>query len=403
VYFAIQPLLDFKPKQLASSLAFKEVTILWDASRSRAEFHQFDYIVLQELWGRFQKDKTSVIKIIPFRNSLSLSEAKTFHYQNSVTQAEVFLRGLAYEGATDFMELANFKSDSAYLVLFSDCVQTFGVTPFFSITIPLYVFTQARPNLVCDGDFAKSLGSRSSGAHFSISSETNRSQITSFVSSIGSPQRRFISAQFKVTIEGLPVPSSYGTMSPEDGECAPSEPTTLQDFVFMGKFTKNVKAFDVILNFGTGGQPAESLAYSCNVQNLAKNNSTDFRILQQNFGLKKIAQLALVPGKKGLEKIKKIGIALQIVTSQTSFLVLETLDQFLKYKIRPPAVLWEIQRQYDIIAAQRGHTKLEKKEKKIFLAVDIWRRRVSWLCSDATNPENSSHNSCTLLALSFRL
>jgi len=53
-----------------------------------------------------------------------------------------------------------------------------------------------------------------------------------------------------------------------------------------------------------------------------------------------------------------------LVTSKTSFIVLDTLEQYLKYKIQPPPALVEIHQQYLSIIQEEEKNYFFKEEKK---------------------------------------
>jgi hypothetical protein len=67
-----------------------------------------------------------------------------------------------------------------------------------------------------------------------------------------------------------------------------------------------------------------------------------------------------------------------IVTSNTSLIVLETLEQYLKYKIEPPQGLTAIYEAYMAAISKETKSKEELEEMKVLNVMSFWNRRVKW-------------------------
>jgi len=78
-----------------------------------------------------------------------------------------------------------------------------------------------------------------------------------------------------------------------------------------------------------------------------------------------VDQLSLFPEIEGNEKkILEIGRKYSIVTPNTSFIVLETLDQYLKYEIEPPESLLFIREQWLSLMTEKQFQETGKKRRK---------------------------------------
>jgi hypothetical protein len=103
---------------------------------------------------------------------------------------------------------------------------------------------------------------------------------------------------------------------------------------------------------------------------------------------RKIDELLLFPDVKENEAVlKQLGQKYNLVTPNTSLIVLETLDQYLKYEIEPPLTLPEIHKQYETIMKKREKEKKTKDDEKILVVLNMWKRRVAWWNEDPTSQE----------------
>lgn len=106
---------------------------------------------------------------------------------------------------------------------------------------------------------------------------------------------------------------------------------------------------------------------------------------------RKIDELLLFPDVKENEVVlKQLGQKYNLVTPNTSLIVLETLDQYLKYEIEPPLTLPEIHKQYETIMKKREKEKKTKDEEKIVVVLNMWKRRVAWWNEDPTSQETKA-------------
>jgi hypothetical protein len=111
-------------------------------------------------------------------------------------------------------------------------------------------------------------------------------------------------------------------------------------------------------------------------------------LLKRFWAQRKIDELLLFPDVKENESmLNQLGRKYSLVTPNTSLIVLETLDQYLKYEIEPPLTLPEIHKQYEIIMKKREREKKNKEEEKLVIVLNIWKRRVAWWNEDPTNEE----------------
>jgi len=78
----------------------------------------------------------------------------------------------------------------------------------------------------------------------------------------------------------------------------------------------------------------------------------------------------------------QVGREFGVVSPMTSLIVLDTLEQYLKYDIEPPTALAKMREQWNAIRAERGRKKREREELKIVQVLQMWKRSVFSLSSD---------------------
>ena len=76
------------------------------------------------------------------------------------------------------------------------------------------------------------------------------------------------------------------------------------------------------------------------------------------------------------DQIIEIARRFGIVTENTSFLVLETLEQYLEYQILPPTSLPKIREQYLELITSKKIQKQQKDHEQFLQTLDLWNRRV---------------------------
>jgi len=77
-------------------------------------------------------------------------------------------------------------------------------------------------------------------------------------------------------------------------------------------------------------------------------------------------------------EIKKLGYDFRIVTENTSLIVLETLEQYLKHGITPPETLPNVLKQYKERKTKEEQDEQKRVSEKIERIVNMWKERVNW-------------------------
>ncbi len=124
--------------------------------------------------------------------------------------------------------------------------------------------------------------------------------------------------------------------------------------------------------------------YAVKVDTAQATAGTLLRSLYAQAQLQKM--LSMPPDKKRDKDIRKLGMQYGIVTPGTSLLVLDSLDQYLRHEVRPPASAPEMRRQYDSVMAKRKKDEKADKEKavseRLGLSITAWKEWQSWYAKD---------------------
>src|SRR5689334_7639366 len=91
----------------------------------------------------------------------------------------------------------------------------------------------------------------------------------------------------------------------------------------------------------------------------------------------KVAQLSLFP-EKNQEELAKIGREFNLVTPNTSLLVLETADQYVQYRVVPPKNRPAVYEEFLAKIEKHKAAEEQTREQKIQQVAALWNARVQW-------------------------
>jgi len=303
----------------------KTITVLWDKSNSSKNRNsEKDFSILE---AYIKKIGNVTIELVPF--SLKTEKPQLYVIENGKCEKLIAdLKAMIFDGATSFgcLDFTKFKTDE--ILLFSDGMSTFGKSDPIISNIPIQTINSS---LVANHAFLTFISQKSGGVYININKLSNDEAL----SKLSNNAYQFISAK----IENGKVFDVY-----------PSMPC-----IFNGNFSiagvTVGKSSSIILNFGFGN----TIVYSKKID-ITANNIADNVLLSRLWAEKKIAELSINEDKNKTE-ITKTGKAFGIVTRNTSLIVLETLQDYLRYSIVPPK---EMQADY---FSQLQTTKSNSKEK----------------------------------------
>ena len=297
----------------------KEIGLLWDASHSAANRDRAKEFAFLESYFKEVKD----VKVILSSFNIRSDKPLTFEVKNGNWQAlKSHLENLPYDGATDGNAI-NFSLKADELLLFSDGIFNFGSKD-FSVN---EVVKQAKTTITV----------------VNASAVANTPKMQYLANATGGS---FIDLTTLTTEQALKaaqtVPFQLLDIEVKNGKIAnifPQKGATISkgNFTLAGEL--QTKEATLVLSFG----------YPKNVIlqkeiHLAANpdaSESEFELLRRIWAEKQIAQLE----REGAEQkqIDAVGREYGIVTEGNSLIVLETVEDYVRYRITPPK---ELQMEY---------------------------------------------------------
>eukprot|EP01122_Echinamoeba_exundans_P015639 TRINITY_DN751_c0_g1_i1.p1 TRINITY_DN751_c0_g1~~TRINITY_DN751_c0_g1_i1.p1 ORF type:complete len:1825 (-),score=361.56 TRINITY_DN751_c0_g1_i1:2120-7570(-) len=359
------------------------IGVLWDSSSSRAKIdHQPEFNLIRAVTSKHTK---CILDIYVF--SIEVSEMRSFEVRYGECSAvqDYLQNQVVYFGGSN-LQAAPFgkfpqhelsREGYAYLMLFTDGFHTMGPEPLpKEIEAPVYVISSGQ---LVNTSLGKILARRSGGAFFELSSSTSASSIAS---SIGTAPLSFLNAIKEDALVGDIFPS------------IPTSVTKANSFRLAAKIPSSKlkrtepTATTLTLNYGFGTTTAKSVPLELIVPPLDFLSNTG--LVSRFWAQRQVDELGLFPEIAENERlIFEVGKRFGIVTSNASLIVLEELDQYLKYDIEPPNELPNIKRDWLRLKRQMRDAETEKSEEKILHVLDLWKRRVAWWNEDMACPETT--------------
>jgi len=259
-----------------------------------------------------------------------------------------------YDGGTSLLygfPFVSYNNDS-YL-LFSDGLVTVSEEISDNLVVPIYVISSSEQ---ANHTYLKILARKSGGEYIKLSTDSSKS----FVAPFGSKTFKFLSATFDKSLISMVYPSIPSSI-------------THSTFILAGKIKNKTNKIEttIQLNYGYGSQITHQVQYHIYHQHLDILDQSG--IVPRLWAQRYVDQLLLFPGIENKAKILEIGRKYGIVTSDTSFIVLENLDQYINYEIVPPETLPSIREQYFLIISENKSQETQVREEKIHQVLDLWK------------------------------
>lgn len=334
------------------------VGIVWDASYSvqhrniEAELEVIDAIVKQK------KNLTVNLALL----NHTFTNAGSFNIVNGDwSKLRETLKGVTYDGGTNYMAIELFRIPSQEYILFSDGMSTLSDADFvvpLSLSQPIQKLRTSNFGRMihtvvsspkADYSTLKLIAAQTGGKFINLNSLT--------------PQE----AQKELMNETL----RFIGIKPNDAvrEVYPSTPTPVgSSFAIAGIASQpNV---ELVLQFGYGSTVAFERTVSLNASAQATSDVNVHRLWAQ----KKIAELDM-NYEKNKGELAELGQEFGIVTHNTSLIVLETLQDYITYEITPPA---ELLAEYNQWKKNRDEQLLSRKEDLLSQSIESANALKAW-------------------------
>ena len=337
-----------------------KIQVLWDCSLSASHQHNRNLQYLKSILGAVGAKS---IELTQFSNDL-ISTQTFDNAEKVIEQAQKAI----YDGGSNMLlldkKLINDKVD--YVVAFTDGVHTFGfeITPMCAFAKPVYFVNTAS---TVNASLLRHIATKSGGIYL----DANELEDDELLDAIGKPVLSFAVADFE---------------DKELEEVYPNEPVSLKEgevFKLYGKFKKGTKSAKVAVSFRFG-----STIYHVQEIELPASDMPDSEaaVVPLLWAQQKIESLSAFP-HLFKDEIKKLGYDFRIVTENTSLIVLESLDQYLKHEITPPETLPSVKKQYNELKSKEEKDEKKRESEKIERIVNMWKERVNWHKKDFNIPK----------------
>ena len=323
----------------------KTIDLYWDASSSMSKRN----ISLElDLLGKYLSTiKDVTVNLNTF--NVILSKSQKFEIKNGDwSRLRAALENQKYDGATQYGIIDLKKASADEVLLFSDGISNFGKS---DIAIGKQPIVVVNSSMINDDSNLKYLALSTGGKYISLLNQTPDEALTM----LKSENYRLISIDYNqnqitdITTSGLVI-------KPESG------------FFVTGKLL-TIKA-TITLKFGVGNDVLDTQKIEMNA-----SQASDYdNIIERVWAAKRIEELDL-RYERNKEEIAELGKKYNIVTRNTSLIVLENLSDYLQYDITPPE---ELRTEYERLKKEQWQRKEDLKQNKTDRILSLLDTRKEW-------------------------
>jgi len=344
-----------------------KITIYWDNSFSASERNiEKELDLLNKYLSSIKKD----LKVTIFTFNNKVSRSKIFKINNDASEIIDYLKSLKNDGATSLYNI-NFDNKSEEILLFSDAINTIGNEDFTSPTIPIYAISSSSGS---NYSFLKKITSVTNGEFIDLNANT----VENAIEIIRIDEEKFLQCQFD---------------NSDIKEVYPNVAKRINKNLEIVGILKNDKA-TLKVNYGNKDKISQTQTF-----NISKNFNEN---ISRIWAIKKIESLE-INYTKNQSEIYQLGKKFKIVTRNTSFIVLDRVEDYVEHKIIPPADLLD---EYNKLMSEQNMKKdtdatntreeniiriknLESWYNKKIVLQNIKKDTFSWSPRNSNNPEDT--------------
>ncbi len=327
----------------------KSIALLWDASYSMEYRNLKKELELLNLYIKYLGDVK--IEFVSFNNKIN--QSKIFEIKNGNWETlKKEIKNIIYDGGTSFMDLNNYAADE-YL-LFTDGMDNLGTLE--KVNNPMYTINAVTS---ANHDKLQEMAIKSSGNYINLSIKPIQNAFESLKNE---------TYQFLGIVDNSDVYEVY-----------PTKNTNIsQDFSLSGKFKTNT---EIELLFGYNNEIVDR--YKINL-NEASNNS----IVKRLWAKQKLEHLNK-SSIKSKEEIIKLAKKHHLITNYTSMIILDRIEDYVKYKIEPPEELKEEYKRYLQLSKANDTERLEDLKDRREELKDDYIELLDWYDTDFSKREKN--------------
>ena len=346
-YFAIAASLKPEAQEpAAEKAAVKNVAVYWDCSGSRSQTgragEQTKELAFLAAW--LKANNIESVRLVPVRNTIEADEIQTVKSDELIAK----ITALPGDGATNLSAIASVAKEDELSLLFTDGFATWGDQTNLKVPGRLFAFSSGTST---DATYLKRITAANGGKYINLEKLTTDNAVKAFDSAL-------TQADSTVQVEA------------KDAQAYPSQ------------LDKNAPA----VQFICGRTEKENAVVELKSTDLRFEIKVDDKTvkgetLRTMYAQTLLAELELSP-KENQAAIEDLGKTFGLTTSETSLIVLESLEQYLEHGIEPPKSQPELRQAYLTemqFQQQQKETSLkEKKEERYTYLSRIWKERTEW-------------------------
>ena len=338
--------LTANPKIISKSKTLpRKIGLIWDASASARNRDLEKELAVLDAY--LSKIGNLTVTLVVFRNELEEPREFTIRKGDWKKLAEV-LKKIPNDGGTQLgvVDLTKYACDE--FLLSTDGVSNFGQSELVHGKSPIYTLNSSA---IAEHAYLRYLSQATAGAYLNLAKLTKGealAQLASVPYSFLGIRQNGESVSETYPRTALPVNGSFSLAGMLKG-----------------------KGASITLEFGSGGKVlhAEKITLDRKVQ------ASDSGLARRIWAQKKIAELELRPNKHE-DEITELGKEHSIVTRNTSLIVLDRLEDYVRHRIIPPES--DLRRQYFAKIEQQQKEKDKNRQERIAGVIKKFEQRVVW-------------------------
>jgi len=354
-YYFVATDLPAPPPATATATRAKpaRIAIAWDASLSRGHAdHAREFDVIKR---HLAAPGDVTVDVTAFRNVPD--KTRTFHLKDGdAAELIAYLKGLAYDGGTSLSAVRFAKASAdgeavAYYLLFTDGLSNLGSETPTGAEAPVYAVSD---DAGANHGVLRRIAATSGGQYFNLQTTTAQRA----AAAIGETPFMLLG----VDCDPKEIADVY-----------PRTPQPVQGRVTLAGRLLAPSA-TMTLKYGRGGEVSLRVPITVTQGGAVASAS----LVSRYWAQMKLADLSAEGADRNEADVVALGKAFNLVTPFTSMIVLETADQYLRYKIVPPKSRGEIYAQFMRDIEQRTATARREETAKIDRVVAMWDNRLAW-------------------------
>ncbi len=342
----------------------RRIAVYWDASLSRSRSPEALERELAVLQAYLESLGNTAAEISLVFVRIEAVPGRRFRLPEEREDVIAALRTVDYDGGTQLAALGSRIRDADLNLVFSDGLSTIGDEMPRRLRVPTYVINGAT---AANHAFLRYLAMSTGGTYFNL----GRVDTATAVAGIGGRAFSFLRAEAR----GAEVDHLY-----------PRLPVPVHGvFDMAGKM--NAAQAEIVLHYGIGNQVLHSERVL-----VKRSDASRGDMVRRYWAQKKVDDL-MVFAERNQEALTEVGRRHGIVTPGTSLLVLERLDQYVEYEVRPPASLPAMRAEYDKTMRGRLQIARDAQAEKLTQVIQMWREHKAWWGKRYKYPKNFRYRS----------